>query len=168
MPRGVVKTKEDEKKWQKAREIAEKAGKKDSWAYVMGIFKKMNPDRFSKIAISLMDRMIVGAKVFVDIHDNVKIKQQLRRKANKALRNVLKPTYFKDIPLDEIFDALNKSADLIVIDEDGEEWSGMLLGNDSYTTFNLGYHGKLVSNAELWLSWYRMPSGKFEIVGYLT
>jgi DNA-binding ferritin-like protein len=39
---GFIKTKEQERLWQKAQDIAEKAGKKDNWAYVTGIYKKMN------------------------------------------------------------------------------------------------------------------------------
>lgn len=39
-----VKTKRDEEKWQKAKEIAEEAGKGENYAYVMGIYKKMKPD----------------------------------------------------------------------------------------------------------------------------
>ena len=38
---GFVKTKEDERLWDKAKGIAEDAGKKENWAYVTGIYKKM-------------------------------------------------------------------------------------------------------------------------------
>jgi hypothetical protein len=44
MPKGVVKTKRDEEKWDKAKGIAEEAGHKDDYAYIMGIYKKMKPD----------------------------------------------------------------------------------------------------------------------------
>jgi hypothetical protein len=43
-----VKSKRDEEKWEKAKEIAEKAGKGENWAYVMGIYKRMKPDYFKK------------------------------------------------------------------------------------------------------------------------
>jgi hypothetical protein len=39
-----VKTKRDEHKWQKAKDIAEEAGQADNYAYIMGIYKKMKPD----------------------------------------------------------------------------------------------------------------------------
>jgi len=45
-----VKTKKDEKKWQKAKEIARKSGKAENYAYIMGIYKKMKPDYFAKTA----------------------------------------------------------------------------------------------------------------------
>ena len=41
-----VKTKRDEHKWQKAKEIAEEAGKAENYAYIMGIYKSMNSERF--------------------------------------------------------------------------------------------------------------------------
>jgi hypothetical protein len=41
---GVVETKRDEHKWQKAKGIAEEAGHKDNYAYIMGIYKQMKPD----------------------------------------------------------------------------------------------------------------------------
>lgn len=44
MPKGVVKTKRDEEKWDKAKEIAEAAGQKENWPYIMGIYKQMKPD----------------------------------------------------------------------------------------------------------------------------
>jgi len=50
MPVSVVKTPAEEKKWQRAKELAAEAGREDDYAYVMGIFKKMNPERFGKHA----------------------------------------------------------------------------------------------------------------------
>jgi hypothetical protein len=44
MPSNVVKTERDEKKWEKAVELAEEAGHKGNYAYIMGIYKNMNPD----------------------------------------------------------------------------------------------------------------------------
>lgn len=38
---GFIKTKEDERLWQKAKDQAEKQGRKEDWAYITGIFKKM-------------------------------------------------------------------------------------------------------------------------------
>lgn len=50
MPPSVVKNKEDERLWDKAKDIAAEAGKKEEYDYVMGIFKKMNPDRFASLS----------------------------------------------------------------------------------------------------------------------
>lgn len=45
-----VKTKRDEEKWQRAKEIAAEQGQKDNYAYIMGIYKKMKPDYKFKTA----------------------------------------------------------------------------------------------------------------------
>jgi len=52
MPLNVVKTPEDEKKWEKAEAIAASQGKKGNYAYVMGIYKRMKPDHNFKSAAS--------------------------------------------------------------------------------------------------------------------
>lgn len=48
MPSNVVKSPKDEKLWDRAKEQAEKQGHKENWAYVMAIYKNMNPDRFKE------------------------------------------------------------------------------------------------------------------------
>jgi len=39
-----TKTKRDEEKWEKAKEIAAESGHKEDYAYIMGIYKRMKPD----------------------------------------------------------------------------------------------------------------------------
>lgn len=41
MPASVVKTKEDERLWNKAKGLAKEQGKAENWAYIQGIFQKM-------------------------------------------------------------------------------------------------------------------------------
>lgn len=41
MPKGIVKTPSDEKKWEKAKEIAAEQGKSKRWPLIMHIFKQM-------------------------------------------------------------------------------------------------------------------------------
>jgi hypothetical protein len=50
MPTSLVKTPRDERLWQKAKDRAEEEGHAENWAYIMGIYKRMNPDRFDKSA----------------------------------------------------------------------------------------------------------------------
>ena len=40
MPANVVKTPEDEKYWQRAKDQAAEAGHKEDWPYIMAIFQK--------------------------------------------------------------------------------------------------------------------------------
>ena len=46
MPTNVVKTQADEEKWQKAKAIAAAKGEEENYAYIMGIYKRMNSDKF--------------------------------------------------------------------------------------------------------------------------
>jgi len=65
MPVNVVKTKSDEKKWDKAKDKAEDAGQKENWPYVMSIYKNMkggSVDRFQKIAYTVFEKEILGEK----------------------------------------------------------------------------------------------------------
>jgi acid stress-induced BolA-like protein IbaG/YrbA len=41
MPKGIVETQSQKKKWQKAKKIAAKQGQHENWRFVMGIFKQM-------------------------------------------------------------------------------------------------------------------------------
>lgn len=43
-----VKSKRDEEKWQKAKDIAKEQGQAENYALIMGIYKKMKPDYFKK------------------------------------------------------------------------------------------------------------------------
>lgn len=58
MPSNVVHTKRDEEKWEKAKGIAEEAGHKEDYAYIMGIYKKMKPSHdFTKAAAGKYDHI---------------------------------------------------------------------------------------------------------------
>ena len=41
MPKGIIKTPAQEKKWKEAKASAAKQGQSENWAYVMGVFKQM-------------------------------------------------------------------------------------------------------------------------------
>ncbi len=60
MPSNVIDTPADEKKWKKAEDIAEKAGKGGNYAYVMGVYKGMNPDHKFKSARKVAVRSAVS------------------------------------------------------------------------------------------------------------
>lgn len=45
MPRGVVRTKQDEKDWAIAKRRAAEAGHKNNWAYVMRIYQRIKKGR---------------------------------------------------------------------------------------------------------------------------
>lgn len=80
---------------------------------------------------------------------------------NKSL-TAINRTYHPAIPLTEIFEIVAKNAGRVV-DVDGTPWSGILCGDDSHCTFNI--EGVKFS---LYLAWYKMPSGNYEITAYVS
>jgi len=120
----------------------------------------------------------------------------LRTKMNADIQKLLKPTYFKSIPLGRLFDILEKHG-VVPLQEDNTYWSGILAGGVKQTEqvyFNLGWktlpekdykdkgydpsdkvtypnkNGQYMAipNAVLNMTYYKMPqSGNYEIVAYI-
>lgn len=88
-------------------------------------------------------------------------KKQIKDRINTEL-HALSLGYYSAIPLDLIFRCVEHWAGRVV-DEDGTPWNGLLLGDDSHTSFAI--EGRKLW---LWLSWYKMPSGNYEIVAYVS
>lgn len=83
-------------------------------------------------------------------------------------------TYWCAIPLINIMDVLKKH-NLILLQEDNTEFSGFLCGDSSQESFIVGNYDETVTdffepieNTSLQLSWYKMPSGNYEINCYLS
>jgi hypothetical protein len=56
-----TKTKRDEEKWEKAKELAKEQGHTEDYAYIMGIYKKMKPDyEFKNKDAGLIARRVVA------------------------------------------------------------------------------------------------------------
>jgi hypothetical protein len=83
--------------------------------------------------------------------------------------------FFDQIPLGQMMEAL-RQFNVQVLQEDGTEWGGFLVGgaecgapeaSNQFAKLELARDGELV-NAELYLTWCKMPRGKYEVVWYLT
>lgn len=87
----------------------------------------------------------------------------LKNALSKEISRIAKPTYFWSIPLDEMFAAVRNFGGLVV-DEAGEEWSGFFCGEQGSATLKITgiktVHGLVIS-------WYKMPSGKLEVIAYI-
>lgn len=111
----------------------------------------------------------------------MKISAKKRKQAMKVIQDILKPTYFSVIPLDEIMLSLAEVG-VVVLQEDATIWAGMLLGSDSRALFILGDAetaqetecGTVYTaydNTCLCLSWYKSDSrtdSKTEVIGYIS
>ena len=109
-----------------------------------------------------------------------------RRAINKRLHDLTKG-YHAEIPLSAIFDVL-KRHNIVPLQEDKTPWSGLLCGDNGETCFDLGekefedfgikpawdVQGESevifydITNSVLRLSWYKMQSGRYEVLAYLT
>lgn len=116
----------------------------------------------------------------------VMIRQAMRRTAQVSIQNVVKSTYFTQIPLDEMSDAL-KDMGIVMVQEDFTEWSGFLCGDQGecfirlapMTTmkegtepFNAGLEFYTpYENTGLRMTWYKCESRrdrKFEVITYIS
>ncbi len=109
-----------------------------------------------------------------------KLTQPVIKKINKEIHKYVKDTYYQQIPLDDIFNAMKKFG-IVALQEDQTEWDGMLLGGVKKTEqiyIDLGWadtkdendydRHEVVPNARLNLSYYKMESGKYEVLAYVS
>lgn len=67
-----------------------------------------------------------------------------------------------------------KSRGYLFLDDDQTEWSGFLTGSHGRATFAIGISSPLsdgtypLTSSFFNLQWYQMPSGKYELNGYLS
>ena len=112
--------------------------------------------------------------------NNMKLDAKTRQNINKDLTRLMAPTYFKAIPLDEIFGVLEKHG-VVVLQEDQTIWDGFLLGRDGHTYLSLGYARSKylgnndiptyeeINNARLTVTWHKMEgSGKIEVLAFIS
>lgn len=122
------------------------------------------------------------------------LNSNIRKQINTDLYNLITPehktTYFEAIPLQDIFDIL-QNYNIVVLQEDNTIWSGLLLGDEASATFPIAYKSPIdpnlfigegnkdtsddnliqydpIVNSELYLYWYKMESGRYEINTYIT
>jgi hypothetical protein len=85
------------------------------------------------------------------------------RRANDTLFRLVKSAYFSAIPLDRIYDAAENEG--LVIDE--EEKQCILCGREGRATWPLTFGGKRIQS-RLWITWYKMETGRYEVVAGVT
>lgn len=89
-----------------------------------------------------------------------------------AIQEVLKPLYFEAVPLQAIQQTL-QAHQVTLLQEDGTPWEGFLTGAQGRCVIDLGEVLGPIDNPRplpfsLALQWFKMPSGRFEVNGYLT
>jgi len=83
-----------------------------------------------------------------------------RSAANNQLHTIGR-TYYRAIPLSEIFQAARLVGE--PVQEDGTPWSGLLCGREGRAEIEL-------NGSRLWLhlQWYRLESGNYEVNAYVS
>lgn len=77
--------------------------------------------------------------------------------------NKISSAYHAEIPLSDIF-SLIKAQGGIPVMEDGKEWQGFLCGKNGNATIEIINLNKIKF---VYISWYQMESGRYEITSYL-
>lgn len=90
-------------------------------------------------------------------------KGTIRNRINKEIGKI--GTYHDGIPVDEISVCIKNHGGMMV-QEDGTEWSGIFCGEQG--TCNIPVVFADYSNMFVSISWYKMDSGRYEIVTYIS
>jgi len=109
----------------------------------------------------------------------VKFPASIKNAVQGGVYSLLKKTYFDHVPLGEIVTEL-RAHDVYALQEDGTEWAGFLVGGAACGTDEASKQNASIDlaikigekyfavNSRLYISWCKMPSGKYEVLGYLT
>jgi hypothetical protein len=135
-----------------------------------GILEDLNISRYNKKVTEA-----IGYSNLPGDAKPIKLTNSVRSKINKEIGDLVNGQYFDKIPLDSLFKILEKYG-VKVTQEDGTAWEGFITGNEGHTNFDLadldtvnddGVYGVPV---ESWLvfSWYRMQSGRYEVMAYVS
>lgn len=92
-------------------------------------------------------------------------RSQILKKLNRQIKDL--PTYHDTIPLEYLFEQI-KQCDCLAIQEDQTEWQGFLCGQSGQCLIEIKTHFSFKIPIGLMLSWYKMTSGKYEIICYFN
>lgn len=87
------------------------------------------------------------------------------KRINNKLYDLCRELY-RDIPLDKLFEVFEDEG-MTPVQEDGTRWSGFLTGREGRASIEIMFNGEKLKRA-LTLTWYKMDSGRYEIVAYFN
>ena len=108
--------------------------------------------------------------------EKVRLTPKEKKQINVAVQEAVHEIYYEDIPLKDIFDAC-KQFNAVPLMEDQREWCGFLSGGIDKTVhifFDLGRglisdeRYEVISNACLTVSYYRVASGRMEVLAHVA
>ena len=137
---------------------------KDDKQRLLEVMQKVNPE------------LGFNEELRQNIQNPTRLNAPIRKKINRELTAL--PNYHEGIPL-EIIEEILKKYNLLLLQEDYTPWSGFITGREGQADFTLGYFDTAyeqngltaytpIENAALIMTWYKMQSGKYEIVTYIS
>lgn len=100
-------------------------------------------------------------------------KNTIKNRMNKDISNVVSGYHVSLIDVVESVFAAIQSHGGMAVQEDGKRWEGMLMGDASSCVIGVTHPDykpapRMEYPYHLNLCWYRMPSGKWEVVAYIA
>ncbi len=98
------------------------------------------------------------------------MKQRMNSKTKSSINKLLyhiNREYHRSIPIIDI-DNILMDYGYWLVQEDGSRWSGFLLGSEGTVHIDIANEKGVVANTMLYLQWYKMSSGKYEITCYVS
>lgn len=103
---------------------------------------------------------------------------KLNSKDRKAAYKAIHPYtvgYRNEVPVTDMIEALQQVG-LVALQEDGTPWGGVLCGAEGRAALRLAFDGAeddrgiypMIENAMFVLTWYKLQSGRFETVAYIS
>lgn len=100
----------------------------------------------------------------------MKVTVSITKKLNKEISKFIKKNggcYFDKFPIKQINDCF-KRHNFELLNEDGTKFCAFFCGTNGKTSINYGSGNDIAEFSTLQFSWYKMPSGKYEITTYIS
>ena len=138
--------------------------------------EKNDKQRLFEVMQKVNPELALNEELRQNLQNPTRLNAPIRKKINRELTSL--ENYHQGIPLAIIEDILKKY-NLLLLQEDNTPWSGFITGREGQANFTLGYFDTAyeqngltaytpIENAALAMSWYKMESGKYEIVTYIS
>lgn len=93
-----------------------------------------------------------------------RLKAKERKNINKRLSSI--DTYCESIPIGTIEEIITEESGYILLNEDNTHFSAIFCGREGRADISIGHYDGAIFDM-LHLSWYKMSSGRYEIVSYV-
>ena len=94
-----------------------------------------------------------------------RLSQKIKKKINKALYEL--DNYHPHIPICDIEKIIINESGYVLLNEDNTHFEAIFCGEQGRADINIGHYNGAIWNM-LHLTWYKIPSGRYEIVSYVS